>query len=167
MIVGRHAKLYEISQSAMRLRQLGKGEQRLEVVIPIEDRDIMAHALKEKLGIEVCEGCALHIDHILSYALLNEVLQEMDNNYRAIDMRMRMAVMKPVLQKMWSKNTSAREAKEIFKSARTLFIKTTDPEPWEAYGTPVYKQNIEHALQNKEEWKARLDGFDLAKFSGR
>lgn len=105
IIVGRHAKLYEISQSAMRLRQLGEGEQLIEFVVPIEDRKIMAHALREKLEVEVSEGCDLSVDHILSYALLNEVLQEMDNNYRAIDMRMRMAVMKPVLKNMWSEKT--------------------------------------------------------------
>ena len=98
LIVGKHLKVYELAQSAMRLRQLGPGEQSLEIFVPRSDCEIMATKIREQLGDpdineKTCKELDLSVNQVMRYALVNELEQETENNYRAVDMRMKIAIL--------------------------------------------------------------------------
>ena len=95
IIVGKHLKLYEFAQAAFRLRDLGPSGQRLEIFIPINDRDAMIEKMNTRLGYNITAGTDLTVDQVIQYALLNELLQETENNYRAADQRLKCALMGP------------------------------------------------------------------------
>jgi hypothetical protein len=155
IVVGKHLKLYEFAQAAFRLRDLGPKGQRLQVFVPQNDRDVMVKKMMTWLGddIGVAKGEDLTVDQVIQYALLNELLQETDNNYRAVDMRMKSALMGPVLELLWDPKVKADDAAEMYNIIRELFIKTTPIEPWELLKGIVIKEKQKKALEiTKENW---------------
>ena len=143
LIVGKHIRLFELGQSAMRLRGLGVGQ---EVVVAIseDDRAVLIEKLSKYLGVSIAVDQPLTVDHVIQYALLNEGIEETENNWRAVDMRMRMAVMEPILQQvLWNQDISAEISTAAFIKIKQLFIKERSSQPWDQYGMPVHKVSIE------------------------
>ena len=152
LIVGKHLRLFEENQAAMRLRGLGFG-QKLEFVIPEEDRAVVVDRLLRYLKIKVGDNDPLTDDHLKKYALLNEILGEMDNNWRAGEMRMQIAVLEPVLSVIWNRDTPPEQALEMFNVISPLFIKKRQPQPWDQYGQPVVKIKVEDAKEKRlQQW---------------
>lgn len=56
----------------MRLRQLGPTAQRVEVVVPVDDMDLMKAKLKNYLGPDIADGDVLSVREVIQYALLNQ-----------------------------------------------------------------------------------------------
>lgn len=153
LIAGQHIRLFELTQAAMRLRGLGSG-QKLEIVVLEQDRIIIAAKLKKYLGIAVDEKSPLSVDHIIQYALLNEFLGETENNWRAIDMRMRVAILEPVMNLIWNETTQPEKAREMFDIVKGIFSRDRKTQPWEMYGVEVYKEDTAASLAKLlESWK--------------
>lgn len=141
LIVGKHIKLYQLAQAAMRLRGLGKG-QTVEIVLAEADYPVVCQMLKQYLRIEIPQGQRLSVDQLLQYALLNELVSEAENNFRALEMRMRMALMEPVLALLWDTSNPPQEADKIYGLCRTLFIQEHGAESWDAYGAPIFQEDL-------------------------
>lgn len=65
----------------------------------------------------------LTVDQVIQYALLNELLQEAENNYRAIDMRMQMALTAPVMEMLWNPSQKPKDVAGVFSCTSQLFVK--------------------------------------------
>lgn len=146
LIVGKHIRLFEMTQAAMRLRSLGAG-QNIEVVVPESDRPIIVDKLFKNLGIKIPDGQPLTVDQVFQYALLNEILQETDNNWRSVEMRMRMAIIEPTLKLVWNESTPPENAFQIFSLIKSLFINKRSIDPWDQYGGIITKTDVNDALQ--------------------
>ena len=153
MIVGKHLRLFELMQSAMRLRQLGSG-QRLEIVVKIEDRDVMVSKLestKKGFGRRIQRDDRgqpiLTVNHVIQYAALEELMGEAEHNYRAVDMRLKMGVISGVMDLLWSE--TVENTVEIFKLVRPLFVKTVALDPWTLVGSPTFDVELETAKTEK------------------
>lgn len=153
LVVGKHIKLYQLAQAAMRMRGLGKGQQ-VEVMVVESDYPLIRQMLQQHLGITLAPNNPLTLDHLLRYALLNELLQESENNFRAIEMRMRMALMDPIMELLWNPKGSSADADRIYELCRSLFIQEQAGDSWSSYGSPIYKEDTEKAKkQLLGEWK--------------
>lgn len=64
-IVGRHLRLFELMQSAMRLRQLGSG-QRLQICVKREDKAVMMQKLQRDLGVNSSTS-EMSVEHVIQY----------------------------------------------------------------------------------------------------
>ncbi|CAK9251047.1 unnamed protein product [Sphagnum jensenii] len=141
LIVSKHIKLFDLLQAAMRMR--GLGGQKLELVVSDEDRNLIADKLFKYLNIKVGQDEPLSVDHIIQYALLNEYMQETENNWRAIDKRMNMALMGPILKILWDESTPPDDALKVFELVESLFIRKRGDEAWGQYGKSVQKIKVE------------------------
>lgn len=146
-VVGKHTRIAEFLQASMRLRGLGAG-QKIEIVTAEEDRKIIVEKLSKYFRIAIKNDEPLTIDQVIQYALLNEILEETGNNWRAIDMRMRMAVLNPILGLLWDISTSPQDAAKIFKIVKELFLKNRNREPWDQYGRPILKVGVQVAMKS-------------------
>lgn len=156
MLVGKHLRLFELAQSAMRLRGLGTLHQRLEIMVVAGDLTTMVEVLNQHLNLGIAPAnTALTIDQVMQYALLNEVLQETENNYRAIDMRFRMELIGPIVDALWDPAVSPEKTDQMFECASHLFVREKPEEAWDSFGPPVFKTNITDAKRLKlSEWLA-------------
>lgn len=153
LIVGQHLRLFEFVQAAMRLRRLGSG-QKLEIVVNGNDRSIMSTKLQKFLDITLDDHAPLTVDHIFQYALLNEFLGETENNWRAIDMRMRVVVLEPIMDLIWNENTPPEQALKAFNLVKEIFLRERKLEPWEKYGAEITKENTQESLDKLlKQWK--------------
>jgi hypothetical protein len=158
MIVGKHLRLFELMQGAMRLRQLGSG-QRIEFVVRTMDREVMLAKLTDELGMEFDTDPEtgekeMMPEHVIQYAALLESLGEASHNYRAVDMRLKMAIIAPMMDLLWS--SDVKDSSEVFDIVRELFVKRTVLEPWQAYASPSTEVSIQQAKVDKARiWKAK------------
>ena len=153
-IVGKHIKEYGFAQNAMRKRGLGAG-QRLEIAVPDTDRSIMADKLKKYLNIQIGENEPLSVDQVIQYALLNEILEETGNNWRAVEMRMKIALLEPLMNLIWNESTTAETALKLFAVIKPLIIRQRHDQPSELYGASIFKLENEKAMEQLlKNWKA-------------
>jgi hypothetical protein len=155
MIVSKHLRLFELAQAAMRLRGLGTG-QRVQIIVPEDDRRLMVDTLNQHLCLfnDAEADRPLKVEDVIKFALLNELLQETENNYRAVELRFRMALLEPVVQTLWNPQTKEDEARKIYNFAKSLFVKEQTTEPREQYLFPIFKKNTQTALdENLQQWK--------------
>ena len=153
LIVGKHIRLFHLAQSAMRMRKAGKG-QRLEMVVPDDELPIIKKALNEHLGVEIADHTPLTIHQVVQYALLNELLQEAHSNFAAIDIRMKMALVNPVMKTLFDPAVKPTGALEAFSLVQGLFIETKSTNPWDEYGDVATDIPLAQAKQNLlSEWK--------------
>ena len=161
VIVGKHLRLFELAQSVMRLRQLGPQEQTVELVVSFENKQIIERKLAEYLP-DFRKAEHLSLQDVLQYALLNEMLQEMDNNYRAIDMRLRMALLAPIIKLLWDTRTSTEDARKIYEKTKDVFLKYTTENPSLQYGTAAEMVDVAVAKQAKlVEWQNHEGAYTL------
>lgn len=153
MIVGKDVTIVTLMQAAWRLRGLAKG-QTVSFTVPPEDKAYIIKMLKEHLGMEIDESRDLTDEELYSYALLNQVLIESGNNFRAIKERMKIAFMSRILAVMWADGTSFEKAFKIYEQTRSLFIKELPSEPWELWGAPTQMKLTEAVLKELlSSWK--------------
>jgi hypothetical protein len=147
VIIGKDLRFFELLQAVMRMRVLGSG-QKLEFVISKQDISIIIHKLDLYLGVKIAKGQMPTVDQIIQYAVLNEALEERDINWRAIEMRMRMAILNPIMDLLWNVSTPPQDAIEIFNLAQSLFIKERSEQPWDQYGASVGKLKTQDGVKN-------------------
>lgn len=145
LVLGKHIRLFELAQAAMRLRALGKG-QGVTIAIPENDKIVMAEKLNKYLNVKVDKD--LTVDQVFQYALLNEILEETGNNWRAIDMRMRLVVLEPIMKLLWNTSTPPEQATQIFNIAKVLFVNNRSQKPWDLYGSTIIKVPVSTGMQN-------------------
>ena len=142
-----------LDASCLPLRSLGKG-QTVNFMIPAADKAYMIN-LKEHFGEEIAADADLSLDQLIRYALLNQVIKESGNNYRAIKERMKVALMSRVLAVMWNDDTTPDQAFRIYEQTRSMFVKELPPEAWEQWGRPTRQKPTPAALQEMlTSWKA-------------
>jgi hypothetical protein len=83
----------------------------------------------------------------MRYALVNELEQETENNYRAVDMRMKVAILGPVLAQIWNVHTDAADAQKMYDVCRSLFVKETPAAPWDRVSAIIAKTPYIQALE--------------------
>lgn len=152
LIIGRHIRLFQLLQAAMRLRGLDSG-QTLEISIPNEDRVIMIAQLNKYFKLGLKKDQALTIDQVIQYGFLNEVISESDNNWSVVDARMKMVILKPVMNLLWDVNLPAEHTMKIFDLVKSLFLKNKAGSPAELYGHAILKMPVEKAKKKTlESW---------------
>lgn len=153
MIVGKHTTLVSLMQGGWRLRGLAKG-QAVNFMVPEEDKLIICKMLKEHLDIDISADDDLTFQQLVSYAYLNQALQESENTYQAVKESMKVALIKQVSNIAWNEATSAEDAMQIYEDTRSLFIKEEAEEPWDRWGHPVQEAPTSEALHKLlDDWK--------------
>ncbi len=153
MIVGKHTTLVSLMQGAWRLRGLTKG-QVVNFMVPEEDKHIIRKMLKEHLDIDIAEGDDLTFPQMVSFAYLNQALQESENTYQGVKESLKVALIKHLSKIMWNEATSSEDALRIYEDTRSLFIKEEAKEPWDRWGQPLQDTSTSGALQQLlEGWK--------------
>jgi len=136
MIVGKHVTLVSLMQGAWRLRGLAKG-QVINFMVPEEDKKIICKMLKEHLNIDVEENEDLTLSKLISFAYLNQALQESQNTYQGVKESMKVALIKQITKAAWNEKTGIEDALSIYNDTRSLFIKEETNEPWDRWGPPI------------------------------
>ena len=120
----------------------------------------MVEKMNTRLGFTIAAGADLTVDEVIQYALLNELLQETENNYRAADMRLKSALMGPALNLLWDPALQQQDAVKIYEVIRDLFVKHTPLEPWDLLKDIIIKEDKEIAKQKKEQQWAGVNQAD-------
>ena len=154
LLVGKHLRLFELAQASMRLRGLGAG-QRLEIVVSETDRSIIIDKLSQYLDLQINKEEMLTVDQVIQYALINEISEETENNWRAINMRMQVVVLDAVMKSLWGGAVPPEQLMTVFQKVKELFVKDKGSAPWELYGQLIVKTGVEEAKGNLlKTWKA-------------
>lgn len=153
MFVDKHLTLANLMQAAYRLRGLEKG-QSINFMITQDDKLHIQKMLKEYFGETLAPTDDLTLEQLTRYALLNQILREGTNNYRAVKERMKTALQSRLLKIMWNKDTPASKAFDIFHQTRHLFLNEPPEEPWGLWGAPTQQETSTQALENLlKSWK--------------